>query len=131
MKKFCKIIIVFLIIINIYCNAFCVRAQGIWEIGNKFLNLGSQSSAALNKYNTSKTIVAFIGIIDFLWGLGLLVILISTVVLGIKYMIVSPNEKSRIKQATTPYIIGVIIIFGAVTIWKFIIVLLEGSMLGK
>lgn len=41
-------------------------------------------------------------------------------------MLVNPNEKSRIKQATTPYIIGVVVIFGAVTIWKLIINILEG-----
>ena len=70
----------------------------------------------------------FMEIIDALWAIGLLVIFISTVVLGIKYMFVLPQEKSRIKQATTPYIIGVVIIFGALTIWKFLITILDGSI---
>ena len=68
-------------------------------------------------------------IIDTLWAIGLLVIFISTVVLGIKYMLVLPAERSRIKQATTPHIIGVIIIFGAVTIWKLVITVLDGSIM--
>jgi len=45
-------------------------------------------------------------------------------------MLVLPNEKSRIKQATTPYIIGVVIIFGALTIWRLVIQILEGSLWG-
>lgn len=63
--------------------------------------------------------------IGLLWGLGLLVIFVSTVVLGIKYMLVTPNERSRIKQATTPYILGVVVIFGAISIWKLLIEILE------
>ena len=43
-------------------------------------------------------------------------------------MLVLPQEKSRLKQATTPYIIGVVIIFGALTIWKFMIFVLDGSL---
>lgn len=77
---------------------------------------------------SSTSNIKFEELIDFLWGLGLLVIMLSTVVLGIKYMLVLPDEKSRIKQATTPYVIGVIIIFGALTIWKFIIQILDGNL---
>jgi len=60
-----------------------------------------------------------------------MIVFVATIILGIKYMMVNPNEKSRIKQATTPYIIGVVIIFGAATIWRLIIAMLEGSMLGR
>jgi len=144
MKKVCKIVLIFLIILNLYSTIFNVKAagpgggaaggggtrqetsQGIWDIGKDFLNLGA---GGYNKYDSEKVNNAFIRIVDFLWGLGLLIVIISTVVLGIKYMLVNPNEKSRVKQATTPYIIGVVIIFGAVTIWKFIIDILEKSML--
>ena len=43
-------------------------------------------------------------------------------------MFAVPEEKSRIKQATTPYVVGVVIIFGALTIWKFVIMLLENVL---
>lgn len=81
-----------------------------------------------NTFAANASNLKFEELIDFLWGLGLLVVMISTVVLGIKYMLVLPDEKSRIKQATTPYVIGVIIIFGALTIWKFIIQILDGNL---
>lgn len=129
MKKVYKIALVILIILNIYSVFFTVNATGdIWQIGNKFLNLGS--SGLGSKWNSTEVNQSFTSIVDFLWGLGLLIVFVSTIVLGIKYMMVTPNEKSRIKQATTPYIMGVVIIFGAITIWKLIIAILEGSMLG-
>ena len=137
MKKVCKIVLVFLIILNLYSTIFNVYAakynvgagtsQGIWDIGKDFLDLGSEGYSGWDAYKVN---ASFQSIVDFLWGLGLLIVFISTVVIGIKYMLVNPNEKSRVKQATTPYILGVVIIFGAVTIWKLVIDILEGSMLG-
>ena len=136
MKKVCKIVLIFLIILNLYSITFNVYAdkynvsggssQGIWDIGKDFLDMGSEGYSGFDAWKVNNS---FKAIIEFLWGLGLLVVFISTVVIGIKYMLVNPNEKSRIKQATTPYIIGVVIIFGAVTIWKLVINILEGSML--
>ena len=129
MKKICKIAIVFLIILSLYVAIYNVKARTIWDIGKDFLDMGHDATGT--NFDPEEVNDAFSAIVDFLWGLGLLVVFISTIVLGIKYMLVSPNEKSRIKQATTPYIIGVVIIFGAVTIWKLVIDILEGSMLGR
>ena len=129
MKKIYKIALVLFIIFNIYMVSFSSEAAtgDIWQIGKDFLDLGAGSLG--DTFNEDGLKSTFSVIIDFLWGLGLLVIFISTVVLGIKYMLVNPDERSRIKQATSPYIIGVIVIFGATTIWKFLINILEGSIL--
>ena len=127
MKKICKIAVIFLIILSLYTIVFKVNATNfdIWNTGKNFLDLGSQG---YNNTGADDINISFANIVDFLWGLGLLVVMASTVVLGIRYMLVNPNEKSRVKQATTPYILGVVIIFGAVTIWKLLIDILEGSM---
>lgn len=129
MKKICKIVTIFLIILSLYSITLNVYANNldIWGMGQEFLNKGS---TALNGVDSDNIYKSFSEIIDFLWGVGLLIVFVSTVVLGIKYMLVNPDEKSRIKQATTPYIIGVVIIFGAVTVWKLVIDILEGSLLG-
>jgi len=139
MKKICKIATILLIIINIYMSSYGVYAKNIWQTGNEFLNDGKSGGVG---WSTIQKLFGLFGgktgeeylksgfeeLIDFLWGIGLLVVFVSTVVLGIKYMLVLPNEKSRLKQATTPYIVGVVIIFGALTIWKFIIMVLDGSL---
>ena len=134
MKKLCKIIFVFVTIISIYFNIYTINAKDIWEIGKDFLETGASTTGMTDENSKLfeaigvDTKAGFEELIDFLWGIGLLAIFISTIVLGIKYMLVSPAEKSKLKQSTTPYIIGVVIIFGALTIWKFIIVVLDGSL---
>lgn len=138
MKGLYKIGIIVLIIIFAFQFFNKVNASGvdvdIWGIGKSFIDTGSKDVGTLDEQTS---ILAKLGLntkgnfeklIDFLWGLGLLAVFATTIVLGIRYMFVLPDEKSRIKQATTPYIIGVVIIFGALTIWKFIIVLLDGSL---
>ena len=127
MKKTCKIIILTFLVITMYANTFNVEAKEIWNLSKNFLNDGG-SGIHGNGVDSGYTYDGFIEILDFLYGFGILVIAVSTIILGIRYMMVSPNEKSRIKQATTPYIIGVVIIFGAVTIWRLIIEIIDGSI---
>jgi len=124
------VIIMFLFIlfsVNISNADESPKTFDIWGVGKEFINLGIEENDGNTKINpAAKT--QFEYVLDFLWGLGLLTILISTIVLGAKYMLVSPGEKSKIKQATYPYAIGVIIIFGATTIWKLLIDILDGSL---
>jgi len=134
MRKFYKVTIISFIILILFSMIYNVNATNILGIADRFLETGGEEvgtlgeTTALFKKLGINTKGKFEELIDFLWGIGLLVIFITTVVLGIKYMLVLPQEKSRLKQATTPYIIGVVIIFGALTIWKFIIVVLDGSL---
>lgn len=51
---------------------------------------------------------------------GMIVAVITLIVLGIKYMIGSVDEKAEYKKTMTSYIIGVIFIIGIVTILQFI-----------
>lgn len=132
MKKISKIIYIFIIIITIFSFCCKVNATDFWKKAQDFIDQGMEgkNEQYLTSTKTMEEVAKkeFQTVIDFIWSIGLLTIFISTVVLGIKYMLVSPDEKSKIKQATTPYIIGVVIIFGAVTIWKFIIDVLNGSL---
>lgn len=134
MKKLYKICIILIIVITMSSILGEVKARSVWDIGKAFIETGSkdvgtldEGPALLRKLGIN-TKVGFEELIDLLWGLGLLAVFVTTIILGIRYMFVLPEEKSRIKQATTPYIVGVVIIFGALTIWKFIIVLLDGSL---
>lgn len=134
MGRVYKIIYVFIIVVAFFSTFYEVNAIGsdvinIWEKAELFIKEGivvqSDPLISQGSYMGRQAKVRFQTVLDFIWSIGLLTIFLSTVVLGIKYMFVSPNEKSKIKQATTPYIIGVVIIFGAVTIWKFIIEVLS------
>lgn len=145
MKKSLKI--VFLMFIIIFMQIFSSQVyatRSIFDQAKSFLQEGTKGTGMLSEgtkaYEKTKDMISkitgvanetksgFEEVIDILWSFGLLTIFISTVILGIKYMLVLPEERSRIKQATTPYVIGVIIIFGALTIWKLVIVVLDGSL---
>lgn len=127
-----KTIIIICLICVIFNTNICfasntIESFDIWSVGKGFIELGVKENNGSSKINeTAKS--QFQQVIDFLWGIGLLTIFLSTVILGIKYMLVLPEERSRIKAATTPYVIGVIIIFGALTIWKLIINVLDGAL---
>ena len=45
---------------------------------------------------------------------------------GIKYMFASIEEKASMKESLWPFIIGSVIILGALTIWKFGVELFDG-----
>lgn len=66
---------------------------------------------------------------DFFYNILLAIALILTVVIGmiigIKFMIASVEEKAKIKEALVPYVVGCIVVFGAFTIWKIAIEVLN------
>ncbi len=47
--------------------------------------------------------------------------LVALLVLGMKYMLSSPNEKATIKEKMVPYVIGVIIFFAATNLVTIVI----------
>ena len=53
--------------------------------------------------------------------LGISIAVIVAGVLGIKFMMGSVEEKAQIKDALIPFIVGCIVIFGAVSIWKIVV----------
>ena len=57
-----------------------------------------------------------------LLNIGVAVAVIYSVVLGIKYMIGSMEEKAEIKESIIPFIIGCIVLFGSFTIWKIAVI---------
>ena len=135
-----KFIIILTIIISFMFNNTIFAAGDdqidIWGTAQDFIDTGTSEvgmtqkldealSGIIGVYNINED---FEGILDVVWGIGLLVIVVATIVLGIKYIMVNPEEKSRIKQATTPYVLGVVIIFGALTIWKLMIYILESML---
>lgn len=56
---------------------------------------------------------------------GAAVALIVGIVIGVKYMMGSIEEKADYKQMLLPYVIGCIVVFGGFGIWKIVITILE------
>lgn len=57
---------------------------------------------------------------------GTAVSVILLIILGIKYMVSSPNEKATIKEKLIPYVIGVVIFFAATNLVAIVIGFAQG-----
>lgn len=55
---------------------------------------------------------------NLLLGLGIIVAVIVGIIIGIKYMIGSIDEKAECKQLLLPYFVSCFVVFGAFGIWK-------------
>ena len=89
--------------------------------GKSFLQLG----VTKNEINEDKlkTLSSFVSSV-LLW-IAIAVTLISAIVMGINFLTQSVEDKAKIKESMTPWVIGIIISFGAYTIWQITIKLLS------
>lgn len=62
---------------------------------------------------------------NILLGLGMAAAVIIGVYLGVKFMLSSVEDKAKVKEALIPYVAGCVVVFGAFTIWKLALLLLE------
>ncbi len=59
-------------------------------------------------------------VIGFIQIIGMVLAVAYAMIMGIKYMLSSTDEKASIKKRMIPYVIGAVIFFGATTILRFI-----------
>ena len=63
----------------------------------------------------------FTQLAGMLQGIGIFIIAIVGVVLGIRFMIATPNNKAKVKEALIIYLVGSVIIIAALGIWQLMI----------
>ncbi len=56
---------------------------------------------------------------------GIVVAVIVGLIIGIKFMTGNAQEQAKVKETIIPYIAGCIIIFGAYTIWRIVVTVLN------
>ena len=69
-------------------------------------------------------------IIGVLQAVGIVVSVVVVIVLGIKYMMGSVEEKAEYKKTMIPYLVGAVLIFGASAIAKAVVAMTQ-SIAGK
>lgn len=93
----------------------------ILKEAQSFLSGGSK--AGFNEGNLKKGS-------DTLFNILLVIGISGTVIvgiyLGIKFMMSSAEDKAKVKESLVPYFAGCIVIYGAFTIWKIVMVILGG-----
>ena len=109
MKKQNKIITTVLMILAILCSLANV-VFGTSIISSLSGDKTSSVSAAGDMTNLAGKIIGVIQI------LGIIVAVVVLLVLGIKYMVGSAEEKAEYKKTMMPYVVGALLIFAASTI---------------
>lgn len=108
--------ILFILLIAIFLTvAYSINAyatDGVIQGADDFLSSGNKeilNNKAIKKVSDT--------VFNMFFSVGLVIIVIIAAILGIKFMIGSVEEKAEIKESITPYVLGAVVIFAAVSIW--------------
>lgn len=126
MKK--KLISIFFIImivilgdINTCFADGTLTVDGIMKGAEDFISEGQSSSIIDDKALKSTSNFLY----NLLLGIGIIVAVVVGVILGIKYMIGSVDEKAELKETLWAYLISCFVVFGAFGIWKIVVKILQ------
>lgn len=116
MKKKMSFIIILLILISTFIFPNIVSASEITVVEEKVkvaedLGLGDLDNYKGNGEDAPYFISKVNGIVDVIENIGIVVSVIALVIIGIKYMLGSVEEKANYKKTMIPYLIGALLVF--------------------
>ena len=89
----------------------------IMEIASNFILVGEK----YNKLPMSVVEKNIIGVANIVFGVAILVLLITGMILGLKYMIAGADERGELKQKLVWYVVAAILVFSATGIYNLIV----------
>lgn len=98
-------------------------AGEIIDEAGKFIEAGK--SGADSKINPTDLKEMSDTLYNILLVVGIIVAILVGLIMGIKFIMGSLEEKAEIKNMLIPYIIGCVVVFGAFTIWQIVVNLLQ------
>lgn len=66
-------------------------------------------------------------IYSILLAIGIVIAVIVGLLLGMKFITGGIEEKAEVKAMLVPYIVGCVVLFGAFTIWKIVVDILQSE----
>lgn len=126
-KTIKKVVILLLIILlsTINDTTVCFAAESLDSVitgAQSFVTGGKKQGQIINEVDIQ---TASNLIINVLMTIGTMIAAIVILILGIKYMVTPIAEKAETKQAMMPFIIGCFVMFGAFSIWKIVVNILQ------
>lgn len=115
--KVCLITLLILCNLSVYSTT-CMADGSLNDVmnnGNSFLNAGSESSTMIDQ-NDLKSLSNFISGVLLTIAIGVTVI--TGAIMGLNFITQSIEEKAKVKESMVPWVIGIIVSFGAFTIWE-------------
>lgn len=105
---------IFIISIPLYSSAFSF--EDLVTSAKDFENEGNQGGGIAEKEPALQSLSNSVSNILLTIALGVTVI--SAAVMGINFAIQSVEDKAKIKESMVPWMIGILVSFGAYGIWK-------------
>lgn len=118
----------FIKIISILCVLICINTPTYAESGQSklswstiseeaksFIGTGNNSNFTLLNGATQELVT---GLASILTTIGVIIVLIGLLVIGIKYMMATPEEAAKLKTKLVGIVISGIVIIGAWGIWN-------------
>ena len=113
-KKFMKLLSVLLIVVTLVSVSVSVFAADNTKITDiKFDNVADNMKGSITQENQNKITGVGSSIVGILQTIGIVLSIIILIVLGLKYMMGSAEEKAEYKKTMIPYVVGAILIFAA------------------
>lgn len=126
-KTICIILITIIILIGITGNSHIYARHTTGEViteAEGFISTGENNSGDIlttdELNNLSDTIYTILLVI------GVVIAIIVGAVLGIKFITEGAEGKAEVQKALIAYVIGCVVIFGAFTIWKIVVNVIQG-----
>lgn len=123
MKYKCiKVALIILLILSMFSiPALATGVDDMYNVGTNWLEAGNATDNIYegNIKKVSDTIFSI------LLTLGIIIAVIIATILGVKFMMGTVEEKADIKEKLIPFIIGCVVVFGAFTIWKITISIMQ------
>lgn len=122
--KVCLITLLILCNLSVYSTT-CMADGSLDDVmnnGNSFLNAGSESSTMIDQ-NDLKSLSNFISGVLLTIAIGITVI--TGAIMGLNFITQSIEEKAKVKESMVPWVIGIIVSFGAFTIWEVAVKLFQ------
>lgn len=94
--------------------------DNVFKDGKSFLDTPADSNIT-EKVNENTIIETSKSIYNILLTIGIIVAAIIILVLGIQFMTGSIEQKVKVKEMLIPFIVGCIVVFGSLGIWKLVI----------
>ena len=129
MKKSIKIMtiinIIFIVLILIFpANTFAVESKQI-KIATGIINPNDFKPDDLQTEDVDVITEKANTIIDYIGMIGIIVTIVSLMLIGIKYMMGSVEEKADYKKSMIPYLVGVFVFFAITQILSIIYTFVE------
>jgi len=122
MKTLKILSICFCIILILSCNVYALG--DVFNTGDSWLNTGINEADKGTTMNTKTMKKALDQLYNILLAVGTGVAVIVGAILGIQFMAAGIDKRVQVKESLFPYMISCVVVFGALGIWKLVVMIL-------